>query len=164
MTESTGPVSDGEWYVDGRTLAYTPVELPLRRRTPERLLAVELVHQIPYGWWTLFEEASKAYNLIVIRHELGFAKHNAHTFAMLLDDVDLRLSGEIADWTVPWHRLRDKDGLCRAKHRGKVYDPNDLGNLRLKHEYPKFYGASAPPARHFYIDQAVRRGEIDLGG
>ena len=76
----------------------------------------------------------------------------------MIDDEDVR--DELGGWSVPWHRLRDQNAMCRKKGFGPVFDEHDIGNVLMAQELrevgSQMMGASAPPGRIFYIDQKVR--------
>ena len=94
--------------------------------TPRRF-AADLFNSIPQGKWAYYAEVAKAFQFLNKRWELGFdPNHNHRTIAILVDDDSSRFAPD--EWTVPWHRMRDKDGLMRSKASGPIYDPEHWAN------------------------------------
>jgi len=132
---------------------------PLPNWSAVRRFAVDLANTIPTARWSYYGDLGKAFNIANHRYGLGFStSHNHHTLANLIDDEDLR--NELGGWSVPWHRLRDQNAMCRKKGFGPVFDEDDIGNVLMAQELrevgSQMMGASAPPGRIFYIDQKVR--------
>lgn len=132
---------------------------PLARWSEVRFFAVDLANTIPIASWSYYGDLGKAFNIANRRYRLGFStSHNHHTLANLIDDEDVR--DELGGWSVPWHRLRDQNAMCRKKGFGPVFDEHDIGNVLMAQELrevgSQMMGASAPPGRIFYIDQKVR--------
>lgn len=132
---------------------------PLARWSEVRFFAVDLANTIPIASWSYYGDLGKAFNIANRRYGLGFStSHNHHTLANLIDDEDVR--DELGGWSVPWHRLRDQNAMCRKKGFGPVFDEHDIGNVLMAQELrevgSQMMGASAPPGRIFYIDQKVR--------
>jgi hypothetical protein len=135
---------------------------PLARWSEVRFFAVDLANTIPIASWSYYGDLGKAFNIANRRYGLGFStSHNHHTLANLIDDEDVR--DELGGWSVPWHRLRDQNAMCRKKGFGPVFDEHDIGNVLMAQELrevgSQMMGASAPPGRIFYIDQKVRDEE-----
>ena len=92
-----------------------------------RRFAADLFNSIPQGEWAYFADVAKAFQFLNKRWELGFdPNHNHRTIAILVDDDTSRFASD--EWTVPWHRMRDKDGLMRSKASGPIYDPEHWAN------------------------------------
>lgn len=132
---------------------------PLPTWSDVRRFTVDLANTIPSAKWSYYGDLGKAFNIANRRYGLGFStSHNHHTLANLIDDEDLL--DELGGWSVPWHRLRDQNALCRKKGFGPIFDENDVGNVLMAQELrevgSQMMGASAPPGRIFYIDQKVR--------
>ena len=132
---------------------------PLARWSEVRFFAVDLANTIPIASWSYYGDLGKAFNIANRRYGLGFStSHNHHTLANLIDDEDVR--DELGGWSVPWHRLRDQNAMCRKKGFGPLFDEQDIGNVLMAQELrevgSQMMGASAPPGRIFYIDQKVR--------
>ena len=135
---------------------------PLARWSQVRFFAVDLANTIPVARWSYYGDLGKAFNIANHRYGLGFStSHNHHTLANLIDDEDVR--DELGGWSVPWHRLRDQNAMCRKKGFGPLFDEQDIGNVLMAQELrevgSQMMGASAPPGRIFYIDQKVRDEE-----
>jgi len=140
----------------------------------ERALGTELCRRIPYGWATEFGQLFKAYAFIV-RHE-GLAyecpdnRWGPKWFgAILVDDYRAFQAGRITEWSVPWHRMRDRYRRCRTPRHppgesAVVRSNHDQGNTRWVEEGRKMWSDSGQvePAHMFDIDAAVRRGLITL--
>jgi hypothetical protein len=131
---------------------------PLPKWSEVRRFAVDLANTIPTASWSFYGDLGKAFNIANRRYGLGFSNsHNQHTLAKLIDDEGLR--EELGGWSVPWHRLRDQNAMCRKKGFGPVFDDDDIGNVLMVQELrnvgSQMMGASAPPGRIFYIDRKV---------
>ena len=138
---------------------------PLARWSEVRFFAVDLANTIPIARWSYYGDLGKAFNIANRRYGLGFStSHNHHTLANLIDDDDVR--DELGGWSVPWHRLRDQNAMCRKKGFGPVFDEHDIGNVLMAQELrevgSQMMGASAPPGRIFRSSGGVDRGKSVL--
>lgn len=137
-----------------------------------RLLAVDVCNAIPDARWALYGNLADTYNDLARIRGIGSTGHTGHTFGLYVDDHHLHGSLGPAAWTVPWHRMRDNDGLCRAYGRGRVYDPEEHGNVVWRAEGGRLARAfggqglsgSAVPHQQIDLRSAVRRGDILVGG
>ena len=102
------------------------------------------------------------------RDHVGYPEQNAKFIGRLLDDLPLRESGEVAVWTIPWHRLRDQNGHCRSPRvPGQVVMSNsDKGNVRWTDEGGRLtkVGGQASQAQRFDIDLAIRKCLLTIHG
>lgn len=132
----------------------------------ERRLMADIWNAVPPGWWDYYTEVADAFHFMNRRYKLGFnlnLNHNHRTLALLVDDFFNGRAERDDGWSVPWHRMRDRNGLIRSATVGVIVDPDEFGNRlflaeggRLSRGMDGNLTGSAAPARQFYIDRKVR--------
>jgi hypothetical protein len=139
--------------------------------TPERALATEICRLIPRGWWCSYGDLGRAYQHILLvwklRNYVVLDGHRLGTdMTYGVDDARRHRSGLQVEWSVPWHRMRDKGGYCRSPNQpGKIIKDNaDDGNTRFCAEggWMTKTGGEATPQRRVDMCEAIRRGKVEL--
>jgi hypothetical protein len=104
-----------------------------------RELAQELANQIPAARWMSYGDLADAYNAVCAQYGLRALPERTGAKLMgsnLLNDVPSTDTTDDYDhpWNVPWSRIRDANGRCRARWSGEVTDPHNPGNERYRAE------------------------------
>jgi hypothetical protein len=90
---------------------------PLRSWKPEKKLAIAMCNLSPVARWDTFGGLAETYNYLLGEQGLIHSRQTPRSFTGLISDVQWRDSGELSDWTGPWHRVRDSQGYCRKRSR-----------------------------------------------
>ena len=55
----------------------------------------------------------------------------------------------MADWVLPWHRIRLENGHLKSRDRGEIVDPGDPANELFIAEGGRLIGGAAPQGRRY---------------
>lgn len=114
---------------------------------------VGLANAVPPAHWVTYGDLAEAAGM-------GEAKNAARGAASALSFFPL--GTPMAEWVLPWHRIRLENGHLKSRERGVIVDPRDPANELFIAEGGRLIGGAAPQGRRYPLAAKVRSGAITL--